>query len=231
MLPSYTAAQSNQMSRKQSDRIWGLPGLTYNLNFRQYSGYLTGVPGNYLHYWLVESQSNPISDPLVLWLNGGPGCSSLMGLLSELGPFHPNPDGKTLFDNAYSWNKGANILFIESPRNVGFSVQDTSVNNDTIYNDEKTAWDVYLALKDFFSAYPEYSGRSFYVTGESYGGVYVPTLTSLLIDEIQAGRFPQLNLVGMAVGNGELSAIQQINSVIHMLYFHGLYGKEFVYHL
>ena len=153
-LPQYSATAQSQFSRKQADRIWILPGLTYNLNFRQYSGYLSGVPGNSLHYWLVESQANPSTDPLVLWLNGGPGCSSLMGMLSELGPFHPNPDGKTLYENIYAWNKGANILFIESPRNVGFSVQDTSVNNDTIYNDEKTAWDVYLALKANFPWLP-----------------------------------------------------------------------------
>ncbi|ETN84922.1 hypothetical protein NECAME_01482, partial [Necator americanus] len=61
---------------------------------------------------------------------------------------------------------------------------------------------------------------------ESYGGVYVPVLTSLLINNIQAGNLPGLNLVGMAVGNGELSAIQQLNSIIHMAYFHGLYGKQ-----
>ncbi len=53
----------------------------------------------------VESESNPVSDPIVLWLNGGPGCSSLGGLLSELGPFHIKPDGRTVYLNQYAWNK------------------------------------------------------------------------------------------------------------------------------
>ncbi|CAD6185410.1 unnamed protein product [Caenorhabditis auriculariae] len=222
----YAPVQQKSWTRKQADRVWNLPGVTYGLNFKQYSGYLNGVTGNYLHYWFVESQNNPTSDPLVLWLTGGPGCSSLLAFLTELGPFHPNPDGKTLFENVYSWNKGANVIFLESPRGVGFSVQDRNLNNDTIYDDDRTAWDTFLALKDFFTVYPEYEGRPFFVTGESYGGVYVPTLTSLLIDQIQAGNFPQLNLVGMSVGNGELSSIQQFNSAINMGYFHGLYGKE-----
>lgn len=130
-----------------ADQVWRLPGITYELNFDQYSGYLKGVDGNYLHYWLgrsrnrtfrlVESQNNPLTDPLVLWLNGGPGCSSLMGLLTELGPFRPNSDGKTLYENVYSWNKVANVLFIESPRTVGFSTQNYSINSDSTFNDDK----------------------------------------------------------------------------------------------
>ncbi|EPB77368.1 serine carboxypeptidase [Ancylostoma ceylanicum] len=165
--PLYTkfaAPPQPSFTRKQADRVWSLPGVTYELNFKQYSGYLNGVPGNYLHYWLLESQTNPQSDPLVLWLNGGPGCSSLMGLLSELGPFHPNSDGMTLFENVYSWNKAANMLFLESPRNVGFSTQNMSINPDTVYNDEKTAYDSMLALKDFLTVFPEYNGRQFFVT-------------------------------------------------------------------
>ncbi|KAK0407393.1 hypothetical protein QR680_019175 [Steinernema hermaphroditum] len=226
--PTLSQFQSAQptITRKQADKINSLPGLTFPINFNQYSGYLQASAGNYLHYWLVESQANPSTDPLVLWLNGGPGCSSLGGFLTELGPFHPNPDGKTLFENVYSWNKGANVLFLEGPRNVGFSFQNFTENPDPNYDDAKTASDNFLAIMDFLSVFPEFQGRKFFVTGESYGGVYVPTLTSLLIDKIQAGQAPGLNLQGMAVGNGELSAVQQINSAISLLYYHGMYGKN-----
>jgi len=81
-------------------------------------------------------------------------------------------------------------------------------------------------LKSFFRLFPEYRDRDFYVTGESYGGIYVPTLTNLLIKRIQDGNLTQVRLVGMAVGNGELSAYQQINSAVDHLYFHGVYGKR-----
>ena len=157
------------MTRKQADRVYDIPGLTYDINFENYAGYLRGVPGNYLHYWLVTSQSSARSDPLFLWLTGGPGCSSLGAFLTELGPFRPNYDNKTLSENIYAWNKFANILFLESPRGVGFSFQNLTVNNDTVWDDDRSTRDAYLALKDFLTVYPEYINREFYVIGESYG--------------------------------------------------------------
>ncbi|KAK0407410.1 hypothetical protein QR680_019183 [Steinernema hermaphroditum] len=229
VLTQYAPWVPPPLSRKEADQITNLPGLSFQLDLtqnKQYSGYLQASKGNFLHYWLVESQTNPATDPLVLWLNGGPGCSSLGGFLTELGPFHVNQDNTTLFENVYSWNKGANVLFLEGPRNVGFSYQDRSTNPDDSYDDAKTANDNFLAIMDFLSVYPEYRNRPFYVAGESYGGVYVPTLTSLLVDKIQAHQAPGLNLVGMAVGNGELSAVQQLNSAISLLYYHGIYGKD-----
>ncbi|GCC35606.1 hypothetical protein chiPu_0014092 [Chiloscyllium punctatum] len=106
------------------DEVLNLPGLSTRLNFRQWSGYLQASPGKHLHYWFVTSQRNPVKDPVVLWLNGGPGCSSLDGFLSENGPLHVNDDGSTLYINKYSWNKVANVLYLESPAGVGFSYSD-----------------------------------------------------------------------------------------------------------
>ncbi|EJW70127.1 hypothetical protein WUBG_18965 [Wuchereria bancrofti] len=88
-----------------ADRIINLPGLTFEPNFEQYSGFLPTKTGNFLHYWLIESQNNPSTDPLVLWINGGLGCDSLDGSLAQIGPFRVNQDGETLFENIYSWNK------------------------------------------------------------------------------------------------------------------------------
>ncbi|VDM28559.1 unnamed protein product, partial [Toxocara canis] len=210
---------------KEADRITALPGVTFAITFSHYSGYLPASNGNFLHYWLVESQGNPSTDPLILWLNGGPGCSSLGGLLTELGPFRPNPDGKTLYENQFAWNKVGNVLFIESPRDVGFSYRSNSVPADTIYNDDKTAEDNVLALQSFFERFPEYKNRDFYVTGESYAGVYTPTLTDLLIKRIQDKTMSYVNLKGLAIGNGILSSLQQINSAPQLLYYRGVLGK------
>uniref|UniRef100_A0A0N4ZPX6 Carboxypeptidase n=1 Tax=Parastrongyloides trichosuri TaxID=131310 RepID=A0A0N4ZPX6_PARTI len=226
LLSQYQPQPTQQKTRKENDKIINLPGVTIPITYNQYSGFLNGIKGNYLHYWFVESKIDPATAPLVLWLNGGPGCSSVSGLLTELGPLHLNPDGKTLYDNVYSWNTKANVLFLEAPRNVGFSWQNKTENNGTLYDDDLTVQDNYLALKDFFTVYPEYNGRDFYVAAESYGGIYGPTLTARLIQGIQSGDFPQCNLKGMAIGNGELSNVKSISSTIANLYFHGILAVE-----
>ncbi|CAK5048061.1 unnamed protein product [Meloidogyne enterolobii] len=115
--------------------IKSLPGLNATLNFKHYSGYLDAGNDNLFHYMFVESQGNPKIDPLVLWLNGGPGCSSLGGLFEELGPYLINKDGKTLRLNPYSWNNYASILFLESPAWVGFSYN--TRNKNVLTNDDE----------------------------------------------------------------------------------------------
>ncbi|GMT03357.1 hypothetical protein PENTCL1PPCAC_25531, partial [Pristionchus entomophagus] len=225
LLPEYQPEEAKTLSRKEADRTYDLPGVTFEANFGQYSGYLNGVKGNYIKYWFVESQRSVKHDPLVLWLTGGPGCSGFSAFLTENGPFHPNRDGETLYENVFAWNKVSNMLFVESPRNVGFSFQNYTENPDKEYDDDRSAKDLYFALKDFLDVFPEYKGRPFFITGESYGGIYVPSTASYLVDRITDGEFPDLNFKGIAVGNGQLSGLLQVNAALQMQYFHGAYGK------
>jgi carboxypeptidase C (cathepsin A) len=77
-----------------------------------YSGYLpTDVEGTELFYIFTPSQSSPESDPIILWLNGGPGSSSLIGLFEEIGPVLFTPNKKKPVLNEYAWNKNANVFF------------------------------------------------------------------------------------------------------------------------
>lgn len=67
---------------------------TFQPDFEQYAGYinLEGTTKN-LFYWFFTSKGNPETDPVVLWLQGGPGCSSLGdGLFLEHGPYYPSAD-------------------------------------------------------------------------------------------------------------------------------------------
>nr|GMD87798.1 serine carboxypeptidase II-2 [Ipomoea batatas] len=159
------------------DAVLDLPGLGFNVSFEQYSGYVTvnQESGRALFYWFFEAVEDPSSKPIVLWLNGGPGCSSIaFGLGEEVGPFHVEKDGKTLYWNPYSWNldfcsAAANLLFVDSPVGVGYSYSNTS--SDILTNgDKRTAEDSLEFLLNWFERFPQYKGREFYITGESYAG-------------------------------------------------------------
>ena len=74
-----------------ADQVTNLPGAeNLDINFNQFSGYLTVDGTKQMHYWFVESENNPADSPLAFWTNGGPGCSGLLGFLTEQGPFRPN---------------------------------------------------------------------------------------------------------------------------------------------
>uniref|UniRef100_A0A8C5R965 Carboxypeptidase n=1 Tax=Leptobrachium leishanense TaxID=445787 RepID=A0A8C5R965_9ANUR len=199
------------------DEVIYMPGLAKQPSFQHYSGFLNVTGGKHLHYWFVACEKNPATSPLVLWMNGGPGCSSLDGLLTEHGPFLIQSDGITLEYNPYSWNKIASVLYLEAPAGVGFSYSDDK-NYQT--NDTEVAHNNYLALKEFFRLFPEFSGNDFYITGESYGGVYVPSLA------VEVSQDPAIKLKGIAVGNGLSSYEGNDNSLIFFAYYHGILGSQ-----
>ncbi|KVH93255.1 Peptidase S10, serine carboxypeptidase [Cynara cardunculus var. scolymus] len=112
----------------------------------------------------------PSSKPFRFKQYAGPGCSSLgVGAMLEIGPFGVNPDGKTLYSRRFSWNKVANILFLESPAGVGFSYSNTSSDYD-LSGDKRTAEDSYVFLVNWFRRFPHYKNNDFYIIGESYAG-------------------------------------------------------------
>lgn len=195
-----------------ADKITSLPGYVGDLPSTHYSGYmpvgaLSKEPGH-LHYWFIESENNPASDPVVLWLNGGPGSSSLIGLLTENGQIVTNDESFTnevdgvpqVFYNPYGWTTMANMLYLESPKGVGFSYCDNADSSKQCVNtDESTAQDAYEFLVNWFAAFPEYKSNKFYITGESYAGIYIP----MMMDQISQNPLKaDINLVGAAIGNG-----------------------------
>jgi len=197
--------------------ILNLPGLEEKAPFRAFSGYLKSTGTRNLFYWFVESQNDPQNDPLVLWFNGGPGCSSMEGMLHEHGPYQIQPDGKTIKLNPYSWNKVANVLYIEAPAGVGYSY---SLDENYVTGDAETALANYIAVKDFFRQFPEYAHHEFYISGESYAGVYVPSLAA------QVAADPAIKFKGIAVGNGLSSYDINDNSAIYFMYYHGFLGGD-----
>ncbi|CAJ0932183.1 unnamed protein product, partial [Mesorhabditis belari] len=188
-----------------------------------YSGYLNANQnGSWkMHYTLTESRNDPANDPVLVWFNGGPGCSSFAGQFEELGPFYVNKDGKSLYENVYSWNARANVLYLESPIGVGFSY-DTNTNNYTYASDDQTADQNYAALKDFFArVQTKYQKRTFFLSGESYAGIYIPMLSARLVKGINSNDFPNPNFQGSAIGNGFMNVAYLQNSLILWSMYHG----------
>ncbi|KAJ8573605.1 hypothetical protein K7X08_010116 [Anisodus acutangulus] len=190
---------------KEKDWIKKLPGQP-PVKFQQYGGYVTvnESAGRALYYYFTEAE-NSKSLPLLLWLNGGPGCSSIAyGAMEELGPFRVNSDGKTLHMNDYAWNLAANVLFVESPAGVGFSYTNTSSDLKTS-GDNRTANDNLVFLLNWLERFPEYKNRDFYISGESYAGHYVPQLAHAILHHNNLANKTLINLKGIIIGNAVIN--------------------------
>ncbi|CAH9081758.1 unnamed protein product [Cuscuta epithymum] len=181
------------------DLVVGLPGQP-NVTFRQFAGYVDTdeKAGRSLFYYFVEAEKEAHHLPLTLWLNGGPGCSSIGGgAFTELGPFFPSGDGRGLRRNSKSWNKASNLLFVEAPAGVGWSYSNTT--SDYTCGDDSTAHDMLIFMQKWYEKFPAFVDRPLFLTGESYAGHYIPQLASLMIDHNKEFKGQQFQIKGVAV--------------------------------
>ncbi|SCU85378.1 LANO_0C04104g1_1 [Lachancea nothofagi CBS 11611] len=161
---------------------------------KQYSGYLDYEDSKHFFYWTFESRNDPENDPVILWLNGGPGCSSLTGLFFELGPSSINSDIKPVY-NPYSWNSNATLIFLDQPLGVGFSYGD-----DRIASTNAAGKDVYIFLEMFFERFPHLRSNDFHIAGESYAGHYIPEIAHQIAVVHEHDK--TFNLTSVMIGNG-----------------------------
>ncbi|XP_019427446.1 PREDICTED: serine carboxypeptidase-like 40 [Lupinus angustifolius] len=215
---------------KEKDKIDKLPGQP-PVNFSQYGGYVTvdKSVGRAFYYYFVESQHSKKTKPLLLWLNGGPGCSSLgYGAMEEIGPFRVNSDRKTLNQNIYSWNNAANILFLESPAGTGFSYSNKSSEYETS-GDRKTAIDNYVFLVNWLERFPEYKKRDFYIVGESYAGHFVPQLAQTILQQNKKANHTIINLKGIMIGNPVIHDERDNKGTYDFLASHAIISDQTAY--
>merc|ERR1719197_2012959 len=121
----------------------------------QTAGYIKASKDSDYFFWLFESKNDPATDPLIMWLSGGPGCSSQLALFAENGPCSVNKDGSTTTINANSWHQKANVMWVDQPAGVGFS---TGLGT---HNEAGVASNMYSFLQGFFKAFPQY--KDFYI--------------------------------------------------------------------
>ncbi|MCO5549406.1 hypothetical protein L7F22_002877 [Adiantum nelumboides] len=211
--------------------VTSLPGFSGTFPSQHYAGYVTieEMVGRNLYYYFVTSSNSPSTDPVLLWMNGGPGCSSFDGFIYEHGPFSFEMNSTSgglpiLSVNPYSWTKVASIIYLESPVGVGFSYQNVTPDYST--DDLKTAKDVHSFLLKWFEEYPEFQSNAFYVAGESYAGVYVPTVVQEIVTGIQNGTTPTINLKGYLIGNGVTDEVFDGDALVPFAHGMGLISDQ-----
>ncbi|KAF8046471.1 hypothetical protein N665_3663s0003 [Sinapis alba] len=151
-----------------------------------------------MFYFFFESKNN-VTDPVVLWLTGGPGCSGSLALFTENGPFALS-ENLSLSWNPYSWDKVSNIIYVDQPVGTGFSnMSDTSLLR---HNETGVSSDLYDFLQAFFKEHPQLVKNDFYITGESYAGHYIPALAYRIRSGNKNKEGIPINLKGLAIGNG-----------------------------
>ncbi|KAG1898067.1 Alpha/Beta hydrolase protein [Suillus fuscotomentosus] len=144
-------------------------------NVTQISGYINVGTNMSMWFWFFESRNSPETAPFTLWLNGGPGCSSMIGLFQENGPCLVNADRNSTTLNPYSWNNLSNMIYIDQPIGTGFSY-----GTDTVNSTEAAAPFVWTAFQVLFESqlFSKYASREFIFATESYGGHYGPSFVT-----------------------------------------------------
>ncbi|KAI8799845.1 putative carboxypeptidase C [Cladochytrium replicatum] len=188
---------------------------------KQIAGYLDVGSGKHLFFWLFESRRSPSRDPLVLWLNGGPGSSSLFGMFGELGPCTVANDSKTTVLNPWAWNNEANTVFLEQPVPTGFSYSDSE---DMPNTSDDTARDMVAFLRLLYQAFPTLAKVPLHLTGESYAGHFIPALGHAILEHNLKESQSKLNLATVAIGNPWTKMTTLFESVPDFLSF-GQYGE------
>ncbi|OQS02029.1 serine protease family S10 [Thraustotheca clavata] len=173
-------------------------------------------------YWFFESRSNPENDPLVLWLTGGPGGSSMMALLTENGPCHVTADGKDTVNNPYSWTNNANVIWVDQPVGVGFSY---GAKGDYDHSEYDVAVNMHAFLQGWLEAHPKFANHKFFITGESYAGHYIPAIAAHILDKSDTDGYAPIKLSGVAIGNGLTNPAVQIAHHADMIQDNS-YGKK-----
>ncbi|KAF1984270.1 alpha/beta-hydrolase [Aulographum hederae CBS 113979] len=151
-----------------------IPQVPFDLG-ESYAGSLPVDEGRNLWYWYVPTSNEKASDEIVIWLNGGPGCSSLDGFFHENGPVTWMPGTYAPVRNTYSWSNLTNVVWVEQPIGTGFST-----GTVTATSEEDVASQFILWWKNFVDTF-DLHDRKVYITGESYAGMYVPYIADAMI--------------------------------------------------
>ncbi|KAJ4302354.1 Cell death protease [Collariella sp. IMI 366227] len=204
--------------------VHSLPGAPDGPLVKMHAGHIEVTPehnGN-IFFWHFQNKHIANKQRTVIWLNGGPGCSSEDGALMEIGPYRLK-DAQTLEVNDGAWNEFANVLFVDNPVGTGFSY----ANTDSYVRELDDMADQFVTfLEKWFALFPEYEHDDLYISGESYAGQHIPYIAKHVLARNKApGTKYKWNLMGLLIGNGWISPPEQYDAYLHFAYEKGLVQK------
>ena len=219
-LPNFvTPMLPRDFMRAQAASQVHLPG--YNAT-QLYSGFFTidASTDSNTYFMFSTAKSGRKDAPVLLWLNGGPGASSLLGFYDELGPFGIDAS-LSINERAISWNNDAHLLALDNPLGVGFSHTQRRARMAT--NQTTVGADLHEALRQFFQLFPDLKSNPFYATGESYAGKYVPAVAyTIHMRNKDVAPAERINLRGIAIGDGAFDPPTQFTGFGPLLFSIGL---------
>ncbi|KAI5248633.1 pheromone-processing carboxypeptidase KEX1 [Aureobasidium subglaciale] len=186
--------------------VSSLPGAPEPL-LKMHAGHIEITPEHHgnLFFWHYQNRHIANKQRTVLWLNGGPGCSSMDGAMMEIGPYRVKPDGNLQYNNG-SWAEFANLLFVDQPVGTGFSYVDT---DSYVHELEDASNQMVQFLEKFYDLFPEYKHDDLYIAGESYAGQYIPYLAEAILKRNAEKKGDKWSLAGLLIGNGWISTVDQ----------------------
>ncbi|CDP07044.1 unnamed protein product [Coffea canephora] len=196
---SAAAAATSVVEKRLNLPVLGDSGATVQ-DLGHHAGYfrLPNTKAARMFYFFFESRKDK-TDPVVIWLTGGPGCGCELALFYENGPFKI-ANNLSLVWNNFGWDKVSNLIYVDQPTGTGFSY--SSSEEDVRHDEFGVSNDLYNFLQAFFKQHPEYAKNNFYITGESYAGHYIPALASRVLQGNKNKEGTYINLKGLAIGNG-----------------------------
>ncbi|KPM02169.1 serine carboxypeptidase CPVL-like protein [Sarcoptes scabiei] len=172
-----------------------------HVDVESYSGFIT-VNKTYdsnMFFWFFQPYVKRSNNPLLVWLQGGPGGSSLFGLFVENGPLMINSHLNVSL-RPWSWNIEFAVIYIDNPVGTGFSF--TKDERGYATNEVEVADNLYEFMRQFLLLFPEYRNKKLFLTGESYAGKYVPAFGYKIHTMGHQARKDGMNLQGLAIGDG-----------------------------
>lgn len=173
--------------------------FTESLRIKSYAGFFT-VNSTYnsnQFFWYFPSMTTNKNAPVIVWLQGGPGATSLYGLFTENGPLIVSK--RKFRRRMYTWALNHHVIYIDNPVGTGFSFTEDPKGYCT--DESQVGEQLYSTLYQFFQLFPELQRNKFFVTGESYGGKYVPALAYTIHKKNPTAKI-KINMKGIAIGNG-----------------------------